>query len=424
MTEQPGSSDPQQAAGGAAPSCRFCGARLEHVFADLGATPLANANLTPGAEAAERRFPLIVRTCGACLMTQADSSVPPEHIFSDYDYFSSFSSGWVEHARRYAHAMIGRFGLGPGSLVVEIAANDGYLLEHFKTAGIPVLGVEPAANVAAAATAKGIPMEVRFFHQAAAAELAARYGKADLMAANNVLAHVPDTRSFMAGFAGMLAAEGVATFEFPHILRMIEGLQFDTIYHEHFFYLSLGVVERIAASAGLRVFDVEELPTHGGSLRVFVCHEAASHPVTGRVADVRRAEHEAALDRIDGYLSFNSRIGRARDLFLDFLARARRDGRTVAAYGAAAKGNTFLNFCGVGPGDIGAVFDRNPAKQGKLTPGSHIPIRPPGEIAELRPHYLVILPWNIAGEIRATVDLAPWGGRFVAAIPETRVLDP
>lgn len=392
-----------------------------HVFADLGATPLANANVTPAGVANEKSYPLIVRVCGGCLLVQADDAVPPEHIFSDYDYFSSYSQSWVEHARGYAETMIDRLELGSRSLVVEVASNDGYLLQHFKSAGIPVLGIEPAANVAASAISKGIDTEVMFFGEKTASNIVARHGKANLTVANNVLAHVPDTRDFMAGFARILNDDGVATFEFPHVARLIEGLQFDTIYHEHFFYLSLATVEKIAASAGLRVFDVEELATHGGSLRLYLCHRHARHAQTANVDKIRRDEHAAQLDRIDGYLSFDARIARVREEFLAFLAGARSEGKIVAAYGAAAKGNTFLNYCGVTSRDIVAVFDRNPAKQGKLTPGSHIPIRAPADLAEIRPDLLIILPWNIADEIRASIDLSPWNGKFVVAIPTITV---
>lgn len=405
------------------PSCRFCGKPLEHIFADLGRTPLANSNLKPDEVGSEKRYPLIARVCSACLLVQIDASVPPDEIFSDYDYFASFSNSWVAHAQRYAAAMINRFGLGPASRVVEVASNDGYLLQHFHAAHIPVLGIDPAANVAAAAIAKGIPTEVVFFGTKTARELAARGCMADLMAANNVLAHVPDTRDFVGGFATLLKPEGVATFEFPHVLRLIAGMQFDTIYHEHFFYLSLLVVEQIVGAVGLRVFDVEELATHGGSLRLYVCHRAAGHPESSHVEAMRKRERAARLDTIEGYLAFAGGIDRVRQSFRTFLATARAAGSTVAAYGAAAKGNTFLNVCAVAHPEITAVFDRNPVKQGKLTPGSHIPILPPERIGELRPDYLVILPWNIADEIRQSIDLSAWGGRFVVAVPETRMLD-
>ncbi len=405
------------------PKCRFCAGPLETTFADLGSTPLANRNLLPGEQSTEARYPLIARVCGSCLLVQVDDSVPPDAIFSDYDYFSSFASSWVEHARRYASAMRERFAINAGSLVVEVASNDGYLLQHFKAAGVPVLGIEPARNVAAAATAKGIETEVAFFGRETAQRLRDAGKAADLMAANNVLAHVPDTRDFVAGFAVLLKPEGVATFEFPHVLRLIEGVQFDTIYHEHFFYLSLVAVDRIMASAGLRVFDVEELSTHGGSLRLFVCHEEAAHQQTAGLAALRSLESRHGLDTLDGYRGFAAKVEAVRASFTSFMAQARAEGKTVAAYGAAAKGNTFLNVCGVGHPAVTAVYDRNPAKQGKLTPGSHIPISDPAQLRIDKPDYVVILPWNIAEEVRSTMGfIADWGGRFVIAVPLTRVL--
>jgi SAM-dependent methyltransferase len=410
-----------------APPCRFCGAPLTTTFVDLGETPLANSYLSEADVAAgrDRRYPLHARVCGDCFLVQVDEPVRPEAIFSDYAYFSSFAKSWVEHARRYAEAMIARFGLGPRSLVVEIASNDGYLLQHFLAAGVPVLGVEPAANVAAAALAKGVPTEVAFFGRETAARLAARGVAADLVAANNVLAHVPDIRDFLAGFPPILAPNGVATFEFPHLLNLIRETQFDTIYHEHFSYLSLIAVERIFAATGLRAFDVEELTTHGGSLRLFACRADAAHRETPRLDELRAKERAAGLDSLDAYRGFAPRVEAVKRSFLAFLERARSEGKTVAAYGAAAKGNTFLNVCGVTQADISAVFDRSTAKQGKLLPGSHIPILPPERIGEIKPDYLVVLPWNLIAEIKADMAvIAEWGGRFVTAVPETRVIAP
>jgi SAM-dependent methyltransferase len=409
----------------ARPRCRFCGAPLTTTFVDLGETPLANSYVSEGDAAAgrDRRYPLHARVCGECFLVQVDEPVRPEAIFSDYAYFSSFSASWVDHARRYAEAMIARFRLGPQSLVVEIASNDGYLLQHFHAAGIPVLGVEPAANVAPAAIAKGVPTEVAFFGRATAERLARRGVRADLVAANNVLAHVPDIRDFVAGFALILAPDGVATFEFPHLLNLIRQTQFDTIYHEHFSYLSLVAVEKIFAATGLRAFDVEELPTHGGSLRLFACRADAAHRETPRLADLRAKEREAGLDSLDAYRGFAPRVEAVKRSFLAFLARARAEGKSVAAYGAAAKGNTFLAVCGVGKSDIVCVFDRSTAKQGKLLPGSHIPILAPERVGDIKPDYLVVLPWNLIEEIKAQMGfIAQWGGRFVTAVPETRVL--
>lgn len=405
------------------PRCRFCGTPLQHVFADLGLSPLANHNLRPDQIAGERKYPLITRVCESCLLVQADDSAPPEDIFSDYDYLSSTTFGWVAHAGRYCRDMATRFHLGRESFVVEVASNDGYLLEHFVAMGVPVLGVEPAANVAEIAVKAGVPTEVAFFGVETARRIAARGRRADLMAANNVLAHVPNTRDFVGGFAELLAPEGVATFEFPHVMNLIDRVQFDTIYHEHFFYLSLFAVEKIMASAGLRVFDVQEFPTHGGSLRLFVCHEKSAHAATERLADLQRREHEKKLDRIEGYEGFAARIAAVKSSFLAFLDDAERRGKTVAGYGAAAKGNTFLNFCGVAAPRLIEIYDRSVTKQGKLAPGSHIPIVPTEKLRETRPDYVVILPWNIADEVRHNMAfIAEWGGRFVVAVPETSVL--
>ena len=407
-------------------TCRFCKAELTATFVDLGATPLANSYLSVADLAAGRdvAYPLLVRVCGSCFLVQAEDPVSPEAIFSDYSYFSSYSDTWVEHARRYAEAMTERFGLSAGSLVVEIASNDGYLLQHFLAKGIPVLGVEPAGNVAEAARAKGIATEVAFFGRDTARQLAERGVVANLMAANNVLAHVPDIGDFVGGFAVLLAPDGVATFEFPHLLNLIAETQFDTIYHEHFSYLSLGTVERVLASAGLRAFDVEQWPTHGGSLRVFACHVAADHVETPRLAEVRAREASAHLGDLSGYVGFAEQVEAVKASFRSFLAEARAAGKTVAAYGAAAKGNTFLNVCGVTRDDIGQVFDRSLAKQGRFLPGSHIPVLSPDVIRTVRPDYLVILPWNLQGEISRLLDfITEWGGQFVVAVPRTRIIE-
>ena len=404
--------------------CRFCDTQLTHTFVDLGETPLANAYVTPQDVAAgrDKAFSLHARVCSECLLVQVDDSVPPDAIFSDYLYFSSYSDSWVEHARRYAVAMKERFALGPHSMVVEIASNDGYLLQHFKAMGIPVHGVEPAANVARAAEARGIPTSVAFFGQATAKVLAAQGKSADLTAANNVLAHVPGTLDFAKGFAELLKDEGGATFEFPHVLNLSNEVQFDTIYHEHFFYLSLVAVEKIFAAAGLRVFDVEELPTHGGSLRVFACRKDAAHVATAAVTALRAKEHAAKLDMLDGYAGFDPKVREVKRGFLAFLEQAKKDGKRVAAYGAAAKGNTFLNYCGVSERDMICVFDRSLEKQNHLLPGSHLPIFAPEKIAEVKPDYLVILPWNLAKEISEShAYIRDWNGRFVTAVPQIKV---
>ena len=408
------------------PLCRFCKAPLVHTFLDLGRQPLANSYLTADQLAAgtEAAYPLHVRVCHRCFLVQADDAVPPGAIFdADYAYFSSYSTTWVEHARRYAAAMAERFGLGPESLVVEVASNDGYLLQHFVEMDIPVLGIEPATNTARAAIARGVPTEVTFFGEQAARALAARGYEADLMAANNVLAHVPDIGQFVAGFRELLKDEGVLTFEFPHLLNLIEKVQFDTIYHEHFSYLSLLAVEQVLRANGLRPFDVERLATHGGSLRLFCCHMGSGHEETGALAALRTAERAAGLDRIDTYAGFAPRVEAVRDSFRTFLAAEKAARRRIAAYGAAAKGNTFLNYCAATPADIVAVFDASPAKQGRFLPGSHLPILAPDAVREIRPDDLLILPWNLKDEIMAQMGfIADWGGRFVTASPETKVV--
>ncbi len=406
--------------------CRSCRAVLGAPLVDLGLQPIANAYLVPGTETLEQRLPLVVRTCPACLLVQADHAIPADALFTaDYAYFSSYSASWVEHARRYCEAMIARFGLDAASTVVEVASNDGYLLEHFHKRAIPVLGIEPTAGTAAAAIAKGITTEVAFFDRDTAERLKARGVQASLMAANNVLAHVPEIGDFIAGFAILLKPEGVITFEFPHLLNLIEKVQFDTIYHEHYSYLSLTAVETILARAHLRVFDVEPLATHGGSLRLFVCHDAAAHRAMPGVAAIRAAEHAAGLDVATGtaYRDFAPRVDAARASFQAFLKRAKAEGKSVAGYGAAAKGNTFLNYCGVTAQEMLCVADASHAKQGKLLPGTHIPVVSPDELRRRKPDYVVILPWNLAAEItRDMADVRGWGGQFVTAIPDTRVL--
>ncbi|MGL4440390.1 MAG: methyltransferase domain-containing protein [Bosea sp. (in: a-proteobacteria)] len=408
------------------PECRFCGTAMTQTLVDLGAMPLANNYITPEALAAghETSHPLHARVCPSCYLVQVDEPVTAHDIFAeDYAYLSSMSAGWVAHAKAYAEAMITRHELGPDSLVVEIASNDGYLLQHFLARGVPVLGIEPARNVATIANAKGVRTEAMFFDTDAAEGLKARGFSADLMAANNVLAHVPRIGPFMAGFAVLLKQDGVATFEFPHLLKLIAGVQFDTIYHEHFSYLSLGTVQTVAESVGLKIIDVEELPTHGGSLRVFTARADSRHKQSGAVGRILGEEKRARLTSHHGYLGFDAKVAATKHSFLAFLDMAKRRGKTVAAYGAAAKGNTFLNTCGVTASDIVAVFDKAPTKQGKLMPGSHIPIMNPSEIAAIKPDYLVILPWNIAPEVMAQqAGISAWGGRFVTAIPTTKVL--
>ncbi len=407
------------------PCCRICGAALTRTLVDLGATPLANAFVTQAQAALglDRAWSLRLRVCEVCLLAQLDTVVPPDGIFSDYVYLSSVSSSWVEHARRYARTVIRRFGLHAESLVVEIASNDGYLLQHFVGEGIPVLGVEPAANIAAVARARGVPTEVAFFGTATARGMAGRGVRADLLVANNVLAHVPDITGFVGGMARVLAANGVATVEFPHLLRLIEDVQFDTIYHEHYSYLTLLVLERLLRAVGLRAFDVEELPTHGGSLRVYICHAGAAFAEQPGLAQVRAGERAARLDTPEGYAGFAPRVRQVQRAFRAFLAAERRAGRRVAGYGAAAKGSTLLNTCGVTEADMPFVVDNNPAKQFKLVPGCHIPVLPPDTLLREKPDNIVILPWNLAEEIAC--DLGPLrrqGTRLWVAIPELRPL--
>ncbi|MDB5644922.1 class I SAM-dependent methyltransferase [Methylobacterium sp.] len=399
--------------------CRACGAPLHRSVADLGLSPLANAYVpAERANRGEMFHPLHAYVCDACYLVQLEAFETPEAIFSDYAYFSGFSAGWLAHAEAYVAAMQARFSLGPDSKVVEVASNDGYLLQYAVARGLPALGVEPAANVAAVARARGVPTEIAFFGSKTAARLRDEGHAADLMTANNVLAHVPDIHDFVEGFRVLLKPEGVATFEFPHLLRMIEQRQFDTIYHEHFSYLSLGVVAPILEAHGLRVFDVEAWPTHGGSLRVFVCHAAATQSGTPAVARVLAEERAGGLFDPQGYAAFAEDVVAIKCATLRFLADLRLAGRTVCAYGAAAKGNTFLNYCGIGPELVRAVADRSPHKQGTRLPGSRIPVVSPEALLALRPDYLLILPWNLKDEIASEMAaIRDWGGRFVTAIP-------
>jgi SAM-dependent methyltransferase len=405
-------------------NCRFCNTPLTETFVDLGEQPVANSFILAADIPSERKYPLHAKVCPSCLLVQLDHTVPADAIFShEYAYFSSYSTSWVEHAKKYADAMIARLALGPQSLVVEAASNDGYLLQHFKARGIDVLGVEPTSNTAEAAIEKGVPTEIAFFNEATATRLVKEGKRADLITANNVLAHVPDTLDFVRGFATLLKPTGVATFEFPHLLNLIRDVQFDTIYHEHYFYLSLYAIEQIFDRAGMKVVDVEELSTHGGSLRVYTARKESSATASASVAAMRAKEKSNGLDKIDGYRGFDARVRAVAEGFLVFLKKAKAENKKVAAYGAAAKGNTFLNYCGVAVRDIDYVFDLSLAKQGKLLPGSHIPVIAPERLAEIRPDYLVILPWNLADEIMLKNSvLRSWGGQFVVAVPEIKLL--
>ncbi|HEX3487309.1 MAG TPA: class I SAM-dependent methyltransferase [Micropepsaceae bacterium] len=408
-----------------APSCRFCGTVLDHIVLDLGEQPLANSFLKASdLKRPEAKFRLCVRVCDTCLLVQTDTTVPPESIFSDYVYFSSYSNAWLAHAKAYSEAMIQRFVLGPQSRVIEVASNDGYLLKNFVARGIPCLGIEPAENVAAVARAAGVPTETLFLGKDTARRIVAQGGAANLVAANNVLAHVPAINDFVAGLRELLADNGVLTVECPHLLRLIAEVQFDTVYHEHFFYFSLAAIERVFAKHGLRLFDVEQLSTHGGSLRIFAERADATSPrvVSEKLEALRALERDAGVQRPDYYDGFNRRVTATIASVRNFLAQARKESKTVVAYGAAAKGNTLLNACGATAADIAYAVDRNPHKQGLLLPGTHLPVYAPERIAETRPDYVLILPWNLKEEIvQQTRYIADWGGRFAVPIPELRV---
>jgi 2-polyprenyl-3-methyl-5-hydroxy-6-metoxy-1,4-benzoquinol methylase len=370
------------------------------------------------ADAAETFYPLHVRVCTQCLLVQLPAYVAGEDIFSDYLYFSSYSDSWVTHAKRYADEMTERLGLGPQSLVVEVASNDGYLLQHFVAGGIPVVGVEPAGNVAEVARGKGIRTEVTFLSAASGAEVAATYGRADLVAGNNVFAHVPDIRDFSAGLAALVKPTGLVTLEFPHLLRLIERNQYDTIYHEHYQYLTLLTASRALATAGLTVVDVDELSTHGGSLRVHARHDDAAGEASPSVKAVLEAESAAGLHTLAGHAGFAEAVFRVRRDLLTFLLAARAQGKSVVGYGAPGKGNTLLNHCGIRSDLMAYTVDRSPHKQGMLLPGTHIPIHHPDRIAQDRPDYVLVLPWNLRTELTAQLAyVGDWGGRLVFPIP-------
>jgi SAM-dependent methyltransferase len=405
-------------------TCRFDGKSLKHIFADLGSTPLANSYLMPDQmDRAEKFYPLRAYVCEDCLLVQLEEFESPDQIFNDYAYFSSYSDSWLHHAETYAEMMVARFGFDHRSLVVELASNDGYLLQYFARRDIPVLGVDPAANVALAAEAKGIRTLVKFFGSETARRMSAEGWQADLIVGNNVLAHVPDTRDFIAGMKILLKQEGIFTMEFPHLLRLIAQHQFDTIYHEHFSYFSFTTVERIFASLGLTLFDVEELPTHGGSLRIFGRHsETAIHAVTPRVGQLKAKEARAGLDRLETYLRFGEKVKETKRGLLSFLIKAKAEGKTIVGYGAPAKGNTLLNYCGVRTDVIDYTVDRSPHKQGLYLPGTRIPIEHPDKIKATRPDYILILPWNLKDEIAAQMGhVSEWGGKFIVPIPEVQV---
>lgn len=406
-------------------NCRHCAAPLHHRFLDLGYAPPSNAYLTAAdLTAPERHYPLRLFVCDQCWLVQTEDHTRAEEIFSsEYAYFSSVSQSWVDHAAHYARMIAKRLGLNRDSFVIEVASNDGYLLKNFVAAGIPCLGIEPTASTAAAAEQLGIPVVHEFFGEPLALRLAAQGKQPDLILGNNVYAHVPDINDFSLGLKRMLKPGGTITLEFPHLMRLIEHTQFDTVYHEHFSYLSLFTVRSIFRRAGLRVWDVEELPTHGGSLRVYGCHTQDARADTLAIAALLMEEEGLGLRNLAIYNAFQARADHIKDELLSFLIQKKREGKKVAAYGAAAKGNTLLNYAGVKPDLLPFVCDAAPSKQGKFLPGSHIPILPPAALRERKPDYVVILPWNIADEVKnKNALIRDWNGRFVTAIPELTVL--
>jgi SAM-dependent methyltransferase len=406
--------------------CLACAAPLRHTFVDLGMSPLCESYVAAAdLNRMERFYPLHAYVCERCFLVQLEEYVSPEEIFTEYAYFSSYADSWVEHMRRYADMITARLGLGKDSLVVEVASNDGYLLQHFVKKGIPVLGIEPAANVAAVAVDKGIPTLVKFFGEQTARALVAEGTRADLVCGANVLAQVPRPNDFVKGLRILLKPGGVVTLEFPHLMRLMADNQFDTIYHEHFSYLSFLSAEKIFGAQGLTLFDVEELPTHGGSLRVYARHaDDSGKPVTARAEELRRREIEAGLLRLETYASFGEQVKETKRKLLELLIGAKRAGQTVVGYGAPGKGNTLLNYCGIGTDFLDFTVDRSPYKQGKYLPGTHIPIHHPDRIQKARPDYVLILPWNFKDEIMQQMAyIREWGGRFVVPIPEARILD-
>ncbi len=405
--------------------CRFCGAPLRHTLVDLGMSPLCESFLlAEQLNQMEPFYPLHVYVCENCFLAQLEQYVSPEDIFSEYAYFSSYSDSWLQHAKAYTDLMVQRFGIGSKSLVVELASNDGYLLQYFVEKGVPVLGVEPAANVAKVAIDKGIPTIVEFFGENMARKLVSEGKQADLVLGNNVLAQVPDLNDFVAGMKVLLKPQGIITIEFPHLVRLMQENQFDTIYHEHFSYFSLVSTEKIFSAHGLTLFDVDELPTHGGSLRIYARHgDDVSKPVTERVTQLRKREEEYGITRMETYSAFSEQVKETKRKLLAFLIEAKREGKSIVGYGAPGKGNTLLNYCGIRTDFLDHTVDRNPYKHGRFTPGTHIPIFPPDKIRETRPDYLFILPWNLKNEIVAQMSyIREWGGKFIVPIPTVEVL--
>jgi SAM-dependent methyltransferase len=406
--------------------CRFCGTALRHSFVDLGPSPLCQRHVhEEEVHRPELFYPLHAFVCERCFLVQLGIDVDPAELFGGfYHYFSSYSDSWLAHCRSYVEGMIDRFGLGADSRVAEVASNDGYLLQFFVQHGVPAFGIEPAENVARAARERGVETEVCFFGEATARRLAEERSRVDLLIGNNVLAHVPDLNDFVAGLEALLAPTGVVTMEFPHLMRLVENNEFDTIYHEHFSYFSLTTVEEVFAAHGLRLFDVEELPTHGGSLRIFACHaEDEGHPTRERLAALRARERAAGLRSLAYYAAFAERVKETKRRLLEFLIGAADAGKQVVGYGAPGKGNTLLNYCGVRTDLLAYTVDRNPVKQGTWLPGTRIPVYEPARIAETRPDYVLILPWNIKEEVmQQMAHVRQWGGRFVVPIPEVEVL--
>lgn len=406
------------------PRCRFCHAVLQQTFVDLGMSPLCESYLRADQlNQMEPFYPLHVFVCNSCFLVQLQEYVSREAIFSDYAYFSSYSDSWLAHAKAYVEQMTARFHLNGSSLVAEVASNDGYLLQYFVAQQIPVLGIEPAANVAEVAVKRGVPTLVKFFGRATARELIAEGKHCDLVLGNNVLAQVPDLNDFVGGLKILLGPTGIVTVEFPHLMRLMEENQFDTIYHEHFSYFSFVTVEKIFAAHGLTLFDVEELMTHGGSLRIFARHvEDHSKPTTPRVHELRVREESAGFTRLDSYRSFAEQVIETKRKLLDFLIQAKRSGKRIVGYGAPGKGNTLLNFCGIRSDFLDYTVDRNPRKHGMFLPGTHIPILPTDYIKQTRPDYVLILPWNLKNEImNQNAYIREWGGQFVVLIPEVKV---
>ena len=406
--------------------CRFCNEPLKHVFLDLGKSPLANSFLKKEMlNKSERFFPLCVYVCDKCFLVQLPEYENPENIFGNYAYFSSYSDTWLKHAEDYVNSMLNRFSFDKNNLVVEIASNDGYLLQYFKKKGIPILGIEPAVNVAKVAEQKGIPTIVKFFGTETAKELVKKEKTVDLLIGNNVLAHVPNINDFVKGLKIVLKKNGIITMEFPHLLQLIQNNQFDTIYHEHFSYLSLFVTNTIFSHHKLKIFDVEQLPTHGGSLRIFATHnENENITISKKVNELINEEHQFGLSNIETFRNFSNKVEYVREKLLSFLNTAKKEGKKVVCYGAAAKGNTLLNYCKVDSSLVDYIVDKNPYKQGKFLPGSHLPIKSPDEILKTKPSFVLILPWNIKDEIINQMNhIRKWGGKFVIPIPEVNIID-